>query len=107
MRNAQHATVRLGAGDEISAGVKSKHADVGFVARVKKFALAVGIHSENLTLIAGGHIESAVGGKCQVPNIFCLGIEEYGFFAGRRNAIYLAVRRSAHIKIALRVESNG
>src|SRR3981081_2461439 len=78
-----------------------------FVARVEKFAFAAGIYVENLTFIASGHVESAVGGKSKVPDIFCLGIEEERFFAGGRNAINLSVRRSAHIKIALRVESDG
>src|SRR3984893_4123184 len=106
-RNAQHAATWLGAGDEISARIKSKYAHVRFIAPVKQSTLTAGVHGENLTLIASGDVESAVGGKGKVPDIFCLGIEEHRFFAGGRDAINLSVRRSAHIKIALRVESNG
>ena len=45
--------------------------------------------------------------KSPTLDVFCLGIEENGFFAGGGDAIDLAVRGSAYIKISLGIESDG
>ena len=91
---------------KIAFGVESQHADVRFVAGVEEFALAVGGDGENLAFVAGGDVKSAVGAECEVPDVFRFGIEEDGFFAGRRNAIDLAVGRSGDVESAFGVEGD-
>jgi len=51
-------------------------ANVGFVAGVEKFTLAVRGNGEDLTLVAGGDVESSVGRKREVPDVFCFWVEE-------------------------------
>src|SRR5690348_6744547 len=105
--NAQNASAGFGASDEISVGIESENANVSFVAGIEDFALAVGRDSEDLSLVAGGNVKSAVRRKREIPDVFCLGVEENGFFAVRRDFVNLAVGRSANIQRAFRIEGNG
>src|SRR6266699_2376150 len=49
----------------------------------------------------------AVGRKGEVPDVFCLGIEENGFVTRSSNSVNLAVGRSADIESAFGVKGNG
>ena len=79
---------------------------MGFVAGVEEFALSVGSDGENLAFVAGGDVENAVGAERDIPDIFCFGIEEDGFFARDGDAIDLAVRGSGNVESAFGVEGD-
>src|SRR5258708_13130819 len=106
-RDAQNAAAGFGAGDEIALGVESQNANVRFVAGVKEFALAIGGDGEDLAFVTSGDVESSVGCECEVPDIFRLGIEENGFFAGSGDAVNLAISRSADLHTAFTVQHVG
>jgi hypothetical protein len=80
---------------------------VSFVAGVEKFTLAIWRDGEDLSFVSGGDVESPVWPECQIPDVFCFGIEENGFFAGPRYAVNLAIGRSADIESAFGVEGDG
>ena len=105
--DAQNASAGFRAGDEVAFCVECQNANVSFVAGVEEFALAVGRDSEDLPLVTGGDIESPIGRKSEVPDVFGFGIEEHGFLARRRNPVNLAVGRSADVKSAFGVKDNG
>jgi hypothetical protein len=80
---------------------------MGFVAGVEEFALAVGRNGEDLSFIASGDEERAVGSKGEIPDVFGLGIEEDGLFASGGDAIDLAVGRRGYVERAFGVEGDG
>src|SRR5262249_25552257 len=79
---AEHTAAWFGASDQICLAVKGQHANVGFIAGIEKFALAVGRYRENLSLVAGRDVQGAIGAEFDVPDIFGLRVEKDGFFAG-------------------------
>src|SRR6266568_4866336 len=79
--DAQDAAVGFGPGDEILVGIEREDANVGFVARIRQFALAVGCYREKLSFVSGSNVQCAIGREGQVPNVFCLGIKKYGLLA--------------------------
>ena len=80
---------------------------MSLVAGVEEFTLAVGRDGEDLAFVACGYVEHAIGAESDVPNVFCFGIEEDGFFAGRGDAIDLAVGGCSDVKRAFGVEGDG
>jgi len=60
---------------------------VRFITGVEDFAFATGRDREDLSFIPGGDVESSVGRKGKVPDVFCFGIEKNRLFAGGRYAV--------------------
>ncbi len=79
---------------------------MSFVAGIEKLALSVGRDGEDLTFVAGGDVQRAVGCEGEIPDVFCFWVEEDQLFAGRRDAIDLAVGRGADVERSLGVEGN-
>src|SRR5262249_49138253 len=52
-RDAQDAAIGFRACDQIAVGIEGEYTDMGLVAGVEEFTLAVGWDSENLTFVAG------------------------------------------------------
>ena len=106
-RDSKDAPARFGAGEKVLVRVEGQNANVRLVARIKQFALAVGRHGKKLTFVTRGDVKCPIRGKGQIPDVFCFGVKENGLLAGCRNLVDLAVRRSADVKRAFRVEDDG
>src|SRR4029077_20506556 len=68
-RNTENAAAGFGAGNEIGFIVERKHADVGFIAGVEKFALAVRTDGKDLAFVASGDVERAVRAEREIPDV--------------------------------------
>src|SRR5258708_4060473 len=80
---------------------------MSFVAGVRKFTFAVMRNRKELSFVTCSDVESAIGRKREVPDVFGFGIEENGLLAGRRDTVDLAIGRSADVQNAFGVKGDG
>src|SRR5262249_2491341 len=90
-----------------SVRFECQYANMRLITRIKHFALAVRRHGEDLSLISRGYIQGSIGAKHQIPDIFCLRIEEHRLFARDRNLVDLPIRRSPDVERSLLIKCNG
>src|SRR3981081_3344028 len=97
---AKNQAARLGACQNISLGIESQRAYVGFLATVKKLSFSIRCGRKNLSRVAGSYVNSPILVDRQTPEGFFFWIEEYRRLSSGRYLINFAVGRRTYEKVS-------
>src|ERR1019366_10262289 len=79
--DAVEGAVGLGAGQHAVPIIDGEAGNVRLSSLIPDFAVPGAIHTENLALLAGAHVERAIGAHGQRPDVACFGREVFGGLA--------------------------